>query len=88
MIQEWPDEAYPTYANGAGYIISTNISRFVVSERRQRTLEVFSLKVVVSESFHWGRINHCHDIIALHAFCSSYSKWRMLAWDYGSINFG
>mgnify|MGYP006973828992 FL=1 len=46
MIQEWPDEAYPTYANGAGYIISTNISRFVVSEKRQRTLEVFSLKVL------------------------------------------
>ena len=87
MIQEWPDEAYPTYANGAGYIISTNISRFVVSERRQRTLEVFSLKGVVSESFHQGLMNCCHDLI-VHAFCTSYSKWRMLAWDYGFINFG
>ena len=38
--QEWPDEVYPTYANGLGYIISTNIAQFIVTQSRRKALEV------------------------------------------------
>ncbi|KAF2311370.1 hypothetical protein GH714_022113 [Hevea brasiliensis] len=30
--EEWPEEDYPPYANGPGYILSSDIAQFVVSE--------------------------------------------------------
>lgn len=38
--QEWPEEDYPPYANGPGYIISSAIANFVVSEFDNHKLKV------------------------------------------------
>ncbi|CAI0379516.1 unnamed protein product [Linum tenue] len=36
--KEWPEEVYPPYANGPGYIVSSDIAEFVVSEFEQHKL--------------------------------------------------
>jgi hypothetical protein len=41
--QEWAEEEYPTYANGPGYIISSDIAKFIVSNFEEHKLKV-SLK--------------------------------------------
>lgn len=38
--QEWPEEDYPPYANGPGYVLSTDIARFIVSEFEKHKLRV------------------------------------------------
>jgi hypothetical protein len=38
--QEWPEEEYPVYANGPGYVISSDIAAFVLSAFRNKTLRV------------------------------------------------
>lgn len=38
--QEWPEEDYPPYANGPGYILSSDIAKFIVSEFERRKLRV------------------------------------------------
>lgn len=45
-FEEWPDEEYPTYANGPGYIISQNIARFIVTQNRKKYLELFKMEDV------------------------------------------
>jgi hypothetical protein len=40
--QEWAEEEYPTYANGPGYIISSDIAKFIVSNFEEHTLKVCS----------------------------------------------
>lgn len=40
FLQEWPEEDYPPYANGPGYILSTDIARFIVKEFEQHKLRV------------------------------------------------
>jgi len=39
-MQEWPEEVYPNYANGPGYIVSSDIARYIVSEFDSQTLRV------------------------------------------------
>ena len=39
-MQEWPEEVYPNYANGPGYVISSDIARYIVSEFDNQTLRV------------------------------------------------
>lgn len=39
-FQEWVEEEYPTYANGPGYIVSSDIAQFIVSEFEKRRLKV------------------------------------------------
>lgn len=45
FIQEWPEEDYPPYANGPGYIVSSDIAQFVISnfERRKLRVRIHSL---------------------------------------------
>ncbi|OAY74866.1 putative beta-1,3-galactosyltransferase 18, partial [Ananas comosus] len=42
--EEWPEEDYPPYANGPGYVVSSDIANYVVSEfvsqKLRRNLEV------------------------------------------------
>lgn len=38
--QEWPEEDYPPYANGPGYIISFDIAEYIVSEFEKHKLRV------------------------------------------------
>ena len=43
VVQEWPEEDYPPYANGPGYIISSDIAQFIVSEFEKHKLRVFDI---------------------------------------------
>eukprot|EP00252_Welwitschia_mirabilis_P008902 TRINITY_DN21151_c1_g1_i1.p1 TRINITY_DN21151_c1_g1~~TRINITY_DN21151_c1_g1_i1.p1 ORF type:complete len:668 (-),score=110.10 TRINITY_DN21151_c1_g1_i1:55-2058(-) len=44
--EEWPEEQYPTYANGPGYIISNNVANFVVSQHANNSLRLFKMEDV------------------------------------------
>jgi hypothetical protein len=39
-FQDWVEEEYPPYADGPGYIISSDIARFIASEFEQQKLKV------------------------------------------------
>ncbi|PON37076.1 Glycosyl transferase [Parasponia andersonii] len=44
--EEWPEEVYPPYANGPGYIISSDIANFIVSQHGNRSLRLFKMEDV------------------------------------------
>ncbi|KAL5544290.1 hypothetical protein UlMin_008074 [Ulmus minor] len=44
--EEWPEEVYPPYANGPGYILSNDIANFIVSEFRRHKLRLFKMEDV------------------------------------------
>ncbi|XWS48090.1 hypothetical protein CRYUN_Cryun13aG0043000 [Craigia yunnanensis] len=44
--EEWPEEAYPPYANGPGYILSSDIALFIVSEFERHNLRLFKMEDV------------------------------------------
>lgn len=39
-LQEWEEEVYPPYANGPGYVISSDIAEYIVSEFDNQKLRV------------------------------------------------
>ncbi|KAJ7953721.1 Hydroxyproline O-galactosyltransferase [Quillaja saponaria] len=44
--EEWMEEEYPTYANGPGYVISSDIAQFIVFEFEKRRLRLFKMEDV------------------------------------------
>uniref|UniRef100_A0A7N0V7G5 Galectin domain-containing protein n=1 Tax=Kalanchoe fedtschenkoi TaxID=63787 RepID=A0A7N0V7G5_KALFE len=44
--EEWPDEHYPPWAHGPGYVISNDIAKSVYSRHRNGTLKMFKLEDV------------------------------------------
>ncbi|MCD7448201.1 Hydroxyproline O-galactosyltransferase galt6 [Datura stramonium] len=44
--EEWPEEDYPPYANGPGYIISSAIANFIFSEFDKHKLKLFKMEDV------------------------------------------
>ncbi|KAL3846012.1 hypothetical protein ACJIZ3_003415 [Penstemon smallii] len=44
--EEWPEEHYPNYANGPGYIISSDIANFIVSDFEKHKLRLFKMEDV------------------------------------------
>ncbi|KQK12625.1 hypothetical protein BRADI_1g04957v3 [Brachypodium distachyon] len=44
--EEWPEEDYPTYANGPGYVISSDIADSIVSEFTNHKLRLFKMEDV------------------------------------------
>lgn len=42
-LQEWPEEDYPIYANGPGYVISSDIAESILSEFLNHKLRVSSV---------------------------------------------
>ncbi|KAK9085919.1 hypothetical protein Sjap_026330 [Stephania japonica] len=44
--EEWPEEVYPPYANGPGYVISIDVARFVVSQHANQSLRLFKMEDV------------------------------------------
>eukprot|EP00258_Populus_trichocarpa_P022612 XP_024438631.1 hydroxyproline O-galactosyltransferase GALT6 [Populus trichocarpa] len=44
--EEWPEEDYPPYANGPGYILSSDIACFIVSEFESHKLKLFKMEDV------------------------------------------
>ena len=51
-FQEWPEEDYPPYANGPGYIISSDIAEFIISEFEKHKLRVSITTLLVSLSYY------------------------------------
>ncbi|KAK1422793.1 hypothetical protein QVD17_18080 [Tagetes erecta] len=45
-FEEWSAAVYPPYANGAGYIISSDIAKFIVSQHTKRRLKIFKMEDV------------------------------------------
>uniref|UniRef100_A0A7N0T3S4 Galectin domain-containing protein n=1 Tax=Kalanchoe fedtschenkoi TaxID=63787 RepID=A0A7N0T3S4_KALFE len=45
-FEEWPESVYPPYANGPGYIISSDIAKFIASQHANRTLRLFKMEDV------------------------------------------
>ncbi|XP_023517655.1 hydroxyproline O-galactosyltransferase GALT2-like [Cucurbita pepo subsp. pepo] len=43
---EWPEEVYPPYANGPGYIISIDIVKYIVAQHESRSLRIFKMEDV------------------------------------------
>ncbi|ONM10434.1 Hydroxyproline O-galactosyltransferase GALT4 [Zea mays] len=66
--QEWPDEVYPPYANGPGYVISSDIAQYILSEFDNKTLRLFKMEDVSMgtwvEKFHTTRqpVEYLHDV--------------------------
>lgn len=46
--QEWPEEDYPPYANGPGYILSSDIANFIVSKFEKNKLRVLNITLFTS----------------------------------------
>ncbi|TVU44517.1 hypothetical protein EJB05_03961, partial [Eragrostis curvula] len=44
--EEWPEEVYPPYANGPGYVISSDIAQYILSELDNKTLRLFKMEDV------------------------------------------
>ncbi|KAJ9560197.1 hypothetical protein OSB04_005357 [Centaurea solstitialis] len=44
--EEWPEEDYPPYANGPGYILSSDIAKFIALEFKKHTLKLFKMEDV------------------------------------------
>jgi hypothetical protein len=44
--EEWPEEDYPPYANGPGYIVSSDIAQFIVDEFEDHRLRLFKMEDV------------------------------------------
>lgn len=44
--EEWEEEAYPPYANGPGYVISSDIAQYIVSEFDNQILRLFKMEDV------------------------------------------
>ncbi|KAI0497575.1 hypothetical protein KFK09_020806 [Dendrobium nobile] len=45
-FEEWPEEVYPPYANGPGYVISSDIAKFIISKHANHTLSMFKMEDV------------------------------------------
>ncbi|XP_020268940.1 hydroxyproline O-galactosyltransferase GALT2-like isoform X2 [Asparagus officinalis] len=44
--EEWPEDIYPPYANGPGYIISSDIAKFIVFHHANQSLRLFKMEDV------------------------------------------
>lgn len=44
--EEWPEEDYPPYANGPGYIVSSDIAQFIVADFEKHKLRLFKMEDV------------------------------------------
>ncbi|KAH6797394.1 Galactosyltransferase family protein [Perilla frutescens var. hirtella] len=68
--EEWPEEAYPPYANGPGYIISSDIANYIVSDFEKRRLRLFKMEDV-SMGMWVEKVNNSRPVEYVHSlkFC-------------------
>uniref|UniRef100_A0A0E0D8G5 Galectin domain-containing protein n=1 Tax=Oryza meridionalis TaxID=40149 RepID=A0A0E0D8G5_9ORYZ len=68
--EEWPEEDYPTYANGPGYVISSDIAASIVSEFTTHKLRLFKMEDV-SMGMWVERFNNTRHVQYVHSikFC-------------------
>lgn len=52
-VQEWPQEVYPPYANGPGYVITSDIAKFIISQHVNRRLRVCNSGTLYIFSSFW-----------------------------------
>lgn len=45
-FEEWPEDVYPPYANGPGYIITSDIAKHIISQYRNQSLRIFKMEDV------------------------------------------
>ncbi|KAF5206337.1 Hydroxyproline o-galactosyltransferase galt5 [Thalictrum thalictroides] len=65
--EEWPEEVYPAYANGPGYVVSSDIAQFIVSDFETHKLRLFKMEDVSMgmwvEQFNSSRpVEYIHDL--------------------------
>ncbi|XP_020156426.1 hydroxyproline O-galactosyltransferase GALT5 isoform X2 [Aegilops tauschii subsp. strangulata] len=70
--EEWPRETYPTYADGAGYIVSSDIAGLVASEMEKGRLNLFKMEDV-SVGMWVGQLNAGAGVEYVHGarFCQA-----------------
>ncbi|KAK8918510.1 putative beta-1,3-galactosyltransferase 19 [Platanthera zijinensis] len=68
--EEWPEEDYPPYANGPGYVVSSDIAKFIVSEFEKHALRLFKMEDV-SMGMWVEQFNNSRPVEYLHSpkFC-------------------
>ncbi|KAI7754279.1 hypothetical protein M8C21_001147 [Ambrosia artemisiifolia] len=68
--EEWPEEDYPPYANGPGYILSSDIADFIASEFEKHRLKLFKMEDV-SMGMWVGQFNKTKGVEYVHSlkFC-------------------
>ncbi|KZV51030.1 Galactosyltransferase family protein isoform 1 [Dorcoceras hygrometricum] len=44
--EEWPEEIYPPYANGPGYVVSSDIAKYIVTQHQNHSLRLFKMEDV------------------------------------------
>ncbi|KAF7838399.1 hydroxyproline O-galactosyltransferase GALT6 [Senna tora] len=68
--EEWPEERYPPYANGPGYIMSSDIARFILSEFESHKLRLFKMEDV-SMGMWVAQFNSSKPVVYVHSlkFC-------------------
>lgn len=52
LLQEWPEENYPSYANGPGYVVSSDIAQFIISDFEKHKLRVSIFNSSMSSYFY------------------------------------
>uniref|UniRef100_J3LTV1 Hexosyltransferase n=1 Tax=Oryza brachyantha TaxID=4533 RepID=J3LTV1_ORYBR len=73
--EDWQEEVYPPYANGPGYVISSDIARYIVSEFDNQTLRLFKMEDVSMgmwvEKFNNTRqpVEYSHDVKFFQSGC-------------------
>ncbi|KAL5216956.1 hypothetical protein ABZP36_017640 [Zizania latifolia] len=73
--EEWQEEVYPHYANGPGYVISSDIAQYIVSEFDNQTLRLFKMEDVSMgmwvEKFNSTRqpVEYSHDVRFFQSGC-------------------
>ncbi|KFK44626.1 hypothetical protein AALP_AA1G283100 [Arabis alpina] len=68
--EEWPEEYYPPYANGPGYILSYDIAKFIVDDFEQQKLRLFKMEDV-SMGMWVEKFNETRPVAVIHSlkFC-------------------
>ncbi|XP_075503411.1 hydroxyproline O-galactosyltransferase GALT6-like [Primulina tabacum] len=68
--EEWPEEEYPPYANGPGYIISSDIANLILSDFEKHKLRLFKMEDV-SMGMWVGKVNSSRPVEYVHSlkFC-------------------
>ncbi|CAN6213425.1 unnamed protein product [Urochloa humidicola] len=68
--EEWPEEVYPAYANGPGYVLSSDIVDFIMSEFTKQGLTLFKMEDV-SMGLWVERFNRTRPVEYIHSskFC-------------------
>ncbi|KAK6931159.1 Galectin, carbohydrate recognition domain [Dillenia turbinata] len=73
-FEEWPEQVYPPYANGPGYIVSSDIAEFIISEFENHRLRLFKMEDVSMgmwvEKFNVSRpVEYVHSLRFCHSGC-------------------